>query len=100
MFKAICLIRRKPGMTMSDFIDRYENGHAVLCAQLIPGMVRYLSRYVQHEDVFLYPGAASLDFDVLTELWYERRQAYDNSMKSLAETAKAAHILEEDTQLC
>src|SRR3546814_649252 len=99
MFKAICLIRRKPGMTMSDFIDRYENGHAVLCAQLIPGMVRYLRRYVQHEDVFLYPGAASLDFDVVTELWYESRQAYDNSMQSLEEPAKAALLLEDEKQL-
>jgi len=95
MFKAICLIRRKPGMTREAFIDRYENGHAVLCAKLIPGMVGYVRRYVVPDQTFLYPGAPDLDFDVLTELWYENRKAYEASMKSLEDPA-AAHALAED----
>jgi len=95
MFKAVCLIRRKPGMTREAFIDRYENGHAVLCARLIPGMAKYVRRYVVPGETVLYPGAADLEFDVVTELWYDSREAYEASMRAL-EDPQAAKALADD----
>jgi hypothetical protein len=29
MFKVVVLLKRKPGLSMSEFLDRYENGHAL-----------------------------------------------------------------------
>lgn len=99
MFKAVCLIRRKPGMTREAFIDRYENGHAVLCARLIPGMANYVRRYVVPGDTILYPGATELDFDVVTELWYESRETYEASMQSLEDPAAAQALIEDEREL-
>lgn len=99
MFKAVCLIRRKPGLSMDAFIDRYENGHAVLCASLIPNMRRYVRRYVHVADVVLYDGAPALDFDVVTELWFDDRATYDAAMASLAEGEKAALLAADEREL-
>lgn len=99
MFKAVCLIRRKPGLSREAFIDRYENGHAVLCARLIPGMINYVRRYVVPGETFLYPGAPDLDFDVVTELWYDSREAYEASMRSLEDPAAAQALVEDERAL-
>lgn len=99
MFKAICLIKRKPGMKLDAFVDRYEHGHAVLCAKLIPDMVNYVRRYVVPGETYLYPGAADLDFDVVTELWYEDRAAYERSMKTLEAPEKAAALRADELEL-
>ncbi|WP_162986922.1 EthD domain-containing protein [Sphingomonas paeninsulae] len=81
MFKAICLIKRKSGMTLDAFIDRYEHRHAALCARLIPDMVNYVRRYV------------------VTELWYEDRAAYEISMKTLEAPEKAAALRADEQEL-
>lgn len=99
MFKAVCLIKRKPGMTLDAFINRYENGHAVLCATLIPGMLKYVRRYVVPGETFLYPGAVDLDFDVVTELWFDDRAAYEASMKSLDAPEKADALRRDEEEL-
>jgi hypothetical protein len=99
MFKAVCLIRRKPDMSMVDFIDRYENGHAVLCATLIPNMVKYIRRYVTAGDVVRYEGAPALDFDVVTELWFDSRETYDEAMASLQDSTKAALLAKDEREL-
>ena len=99
MFKAVCLIRRKPGMTREAFIARYENGHAVLCAKLIPGMTHYVRRYVSPADTVLYPGAEALDFDVVTELWFESRADYEASMRSLDDPVAAQTLADDEREL-
>src|SRR3546814_7544320 len=99
MFKAVCLIRRKPGLSMDAFIDRYENGHAVLCASLIPNMRRYVRRYVHVADVVLYDGAPALDFDVVTELWFDDRATSYAAMASLAEGEKDATLAADEREL-
>src|SRR3546814_3471773 len=107
MFKAVCLIRRKPGLSMDAFIDRYENGHAVLCASLIPNMRRYVRRYVHVADVVLYDGAPALDFDVVTELWFDDRATYDarseehtSELQSLMRISYAVFCLNKKNQGC
>ena len=99
MFKAVCLIRRKDGMSREAFVERYENGHAVLCRDLIPHMVRYVRRYVVPGETVLYEGAPALDFDVVTELWFESRATHDAAMAALAEPEKAQLLAEDEKQL-
>src|SRR3546814_17549915 len=38
-------------------------------------------------------------FDVVTELWYESREAYEASMKSLADPAAAQALVEDEREL-
>ena len=39
MFKVMVMIKRKPGMSMADFINYYETRHAPLGASKLPGEV-------------------------------------------------------------
>ena len=77
MFKCIALLRRKPGLSREDFIDYYERQHAPLIRRLLPGIIDYRRNYVELEGAFLFPGAAPIDFDVITEIWLADRAAYD-----------------------
>ncbi|OYW88665.1 MAG: hypothetical protein B7Z20_01965 [Sphingobium sp. 32-64-5] len=58
-------------------------------------MRRYVRRYVQPGDTFLYEGAPDLDFDVVTELWFDDRQSYDDAMIPLGQS-EAAQLLAAD----
>jgi hypothetical protein len=99
MFKSVCLIRRRSGLSMQEFIESYENGHAVLCVKLIPGMVKYVRRYVTPGDIVRYEGAPDLDFDVVTELWFESRETYDRAMRELENPEKARLLAEDERRL-
>ena len=51
MFKQVCFFRKRPDMTMEEFIDYYENQHSRLSERLgrspsIPNAVRYVRRYL------------------------------------------------------
>ncbi len=77
MLKLILLFRRKPGMSREAFIDYYDNVHAPLSVDKIPGIALYRRMYVE-------PGAAPFGhpttdagFDVVTELGFESEQDYD-----------------------
>jgi hypothetical protein len=80
MFKVILLLKRKPGTTMKEFINQYETTHA-------PLVVSYhfrTKRYIRH---FLHPAPYPLDglkleseYDVLTEMWFDDRRAYDEGI--------------------
>jgi uncharacterized protein (TIGR02118 family) len=82
MLKLILLFRRKPGMSREDFIAYYEDVHAPLSVEKIPGIALYRRSYVE-------PGAAPFGhpstepgFDVVTELGFETREDYDAAVEA------------------
>jgi translation initiation factor 2B subunit (eIF-2B alpha/beta/delta family) len=51
VFKQICFFRKRPDMTMEQFMDYYENQHSQLSkragrAPSIPNAQRYVRRYL------------------------------------------------------
>lgn len=79
MFKTIALLKRKAGLSRTEFIDYYENHHAPLIRELQPQIREYRRNFIEREGAYLYPGA-ELDFDVITEMWYDDRAAYEAAM--------------------
>jgi hypothetical protein len=77
MFKCIALLKRKPDLSREAFIDYYETQHAPLIRRLLPGILDYRRNYVDLEGAFIFPDAAPIDFDVITEIWLADRPAYD-----------------------
>src|SRR5439155_7792059 len=54
MFKQICFFRKRPDMTMDEFLDYYENQHSQLSKRMgrapsLPNAVRYVRRYLTPE---------------------------------------------------
>jgi len=96
MFKCIALLKRKPGLSRAAFIDYYETQHAPLIRRLLPGIIDYRRNYVDLEGAFLFPGAAPIDFDVITEIWLADKAAYDRFTAAAAEAAIAQQIAEDE----
>jgi len=65
MIKAMSLIKRKPGLSREEFIKHYEEQHVPLAMQHFP-FKKYTRNYVVS-----FPGTEEMNFDCVTEVWFE-----------------------------
>ncbi len=96
MFKAIALLKCKAGLSREAFIDYYENHHVPLIFSLQPQIAGYRRNFINLEGAFIYPGATAPDFDVITELWYADRAAYDAAIAMATNPETAARIAKDE----
>ncbi len=99
MFKCIALLKRKPGLSREAFIDYYETRHAVLIRNLLPDILYYRRNFVDSAGAFIFPGAAPIDFDVITEIGFADRAAYDRFVAAAAEPDIAQRIATDEENL-
>jgi uncharacterized protein (TIGR02118 family) len=88
MVKLFALVKRKPGMSLEAFIDYYENKHVPLIMELLPYAIDYRRNYLmpggRYENPFADVAAPVADFDVVTEVWYPDRAAFDRMQSESA----------------
>ncbi|MCE7798598.1 EthD domain-containing protein [Sphingobium sufflavum] len=84
MMKQVSMMKRRPGLSMAEFIDQYENGHARLGEALFPKARRLVRRYVEPQKNPLTGDMAELDFDVILEIWWDSRADFEEAMAALA----------------
>jgi len=89
MFRVLGFLSMKDGMKMQEFIDYYEYRHVPLICSLAPTPIVYKRRYVRHEENLASEGGA-LDFDVITELAFADREAFQAWMAQLLASGKVA----------
>ncbi len=89
MQKNVAFLKRKPGMTMQEFVEYYETRHAPLAEQYLQGVSVYVRRYVDVGD------GPELDFDVITEVWSDN----PNALARFAEPEVAALIEVDEENL-
>jgi uncharacterized protein (TIGR02118 family) len=94
--KSIALLRRRADLSPADFITYYEQNHAPLIRSLLPGIVDYRRNFVDFDGAFIFEGAAPFDFDVVTEIWFADRAAYDAAMAVAADPEVARRIAEDE----
>jgi hypothetical protein len=99
MIKAIALLKCKAGMSRQAFIEYYETRHAPLMLELQPRYSAYRRNFIDLAGAFMPPGASAPDFDVITELWYPDRAAYDETMAALQEPERFARIANDEENL-
>ena len=99
MFKCMALLRKRADISREQFIDYYQNNHSVLIRSLLPGIIDYRSNFLDMEGAFLFPDAAPIDFDVITEIWLEDRAAYDRFITASADPEIARQIAEDEEHL-
>jgi len=99
MLKCIAMLRRRPDISRAAFIDYYETRHSVLIRRLLPGIIDYRRNYVERDGAFLFPAAAPIDFDVVTELRFADRAAYDRFTARAAEPDIARQIADDEEHL-
>jgi EthD domain len=77
--KILIFLKRRPGLSLEEFRDYYENHHMPLCLKYARGMTRYFRRYVVHP-VDATGAVQELDFDVVTELWFAEESVRDAAL--------------------
>lgn len=88
MFKLAILLKRRDGLSREAFRAYYEDRHVPLCMTYMAGAARYLRRYVEGPD--------ELEFDVITELWFERAKTRDLVLATLAADAMPAEVIADE----
>ena len=96
MFQVLILLKRKPGLSMANFVDYYESRHAPLGFSYMPSARRYARRYLSSTD---RGSTDEPEFDVVTEIWFDDRAAYDAAMAVLAQPEIAERIARDEENL-
>lgn len=98
-YKILMFMKRRPGMTFEAFKDYYETQHVPLCLKYTSGVSRYLRRFITP-----YPNPETgaqdeLQFDVITELWFEDEALFRGTVRYLATSVMPDEIVEDEKQL-
>lgn len=97
--KTIALLRKRADITREQFVDYYETRHAPLMHSLLPGIVEYRRNFCDFDGAFVNADAAPFDFDVVTEIWFEDRAAYDRAMEVAGRPEIAQRIADDEENL-
>jgi len=96
MYKAIALLKAKAGLSREAFIEYYETCHVPLIMECQPQMCNYVRNYVDLSEAILGSESGPVDFDVITELWYPDRAAYEAAMAHYARPEICARIVGDE----
>lgn len=84
MLKVMLLLKRKSGLSLAEFIERYETVHVPLAEKHARGLLRYERHYLHPSPVDLYGNeVGEPEYDVLTELWYEDKEAFTKAHRGM-----------------
>jgi uncharacterized protein (TIGR02118 family) len=97
--KVIALLTMKPGITRQEFIDYYETRHSRLIWSKFPWILEYRRNFIDLEGSIIAPQAKALDFDVITELWFNSRADYDRMLDAHA-IPEVGQAIAEDEANC
>ena len=98
MVKLVALISAKPGLGLDEFATYYENHHVPLVRSLLPGLGDYRRSYVTWDPSRILRDAQRPDFDVLTEVWFEDSEAFEQFKRAFAEPEVAKRIEEDEAK--
>ena len=97
MKKMIIFIRRKPGISKSEFRAHYENVHAALVTSTFDSIGGYVRNYIEEEASSVgWAQQREADFDVITELWFRDDQAYVEFLADLGNAEKVAPLRSDE----
>ena len=78
MVKGIVLVKRKPGLTLEEFRQQYEEVQVPLTLSLFHTIRRYVRNYVT--TIAFPPGVEEPEFDCITELWFDNMEDFQAMM--------------------
>lgn len=104
MLKQICFFRKRPDMTIEQFMDYYENQHSQLSkrsgrAPSIPNAQRYVRRYLVPEKNPVTGEVIDPGFDCIMEIWWNSREDFENSQAIIADPERLPAIKADELNL-
>jgi hypothetical protein len=99
-YKILLFMKRRPGMSFEAFRDYYENNHVPLCEKYASaGVKRYLRRFLTPHPNPDTGASEELQFDVITELWFEDAAIFRGTVEYLSTSIMPAEVVEDEKQL-
>ena len=99
-YKILLFMKRRPGMSVAAFQDYYEKHHAPLCEKYASGLQRYLRRFITpHPTPGITDASEELEFDVITELWFEKESIFRATVDYLTTSAMPDAVVEDEKRL-
>jgi len=103
MLKQLCFFRKRPDMTMDEFMDYYENEHCKLASKLgspaIPNAVRYVRRYLEPALNPITGEVHDSGYDCLMEIWWNSREDFERSQALIANPERLPHTKADEANL-
>lgn len=97
MFKTITFIKRRSGLSMAAFMEGYETHHRKIGEKHLAGLAsRYVRRYLQPMPSSRPAATPEPDVDVVLEIWYPDRAAFEAAILHLQSPDVAAEIAADE----
>jgi len=99
VYKILLFMKRRPDMTMADFIDYYENHHVPLALKYGASFAGYTRRYLTPQPCAATGQTEELPYDVITELSYDNETTFRRTLAYLSTSAMPDEIVEDEKRL-
>ena len=82
MIKQVVFLKKRPDMTMEEFVNYYEQQHSQLSKRLgakppLPNAQRYVRRYITPEKNPLTGEVIHPGYDCIMEIWWNSREDFE-----------------------
>ena len=98
-FKILLFLKRRPGMSVKEFRDYYENFHAKLCEKYLKGVSRYIRRYIDPMPNPETGANEEFPFDVITELWFDDEKVFRATVDHMSTSVMPEDVVEDEKVL-
>ena len=95
-WKILLLMKRKPGTTMAQFEDYYENHHVPLCRPYMSGIAHYVRRYLTPQPHAESGTCDELPYDVITEMWFDDEETYKGTLAYITTTVMPDEVVQDE----
>jgi hypothetical protein len=100
MIKMVTLLKRKPGMSMDEFINYYETKHSKIGEKYLAShAVRYFRRYLRPLPESIIPTPMEQYYDVVMEIWFPDLSALSATFEVLMKPEVQKEIIEDESKL-
>lgn len=99
IYKILIFMKRREGLSVEAFRDYYENRHVPLCLKYSAGVRRYVRRYVQGLIDQETGQPRELDFDVVTELWFDDRATFEGALSYAGRGILPKEVIADEERL-
>jgi uncharacterized protein (TIGR02118 family) len=95
-WKILLLMKRKPGISMDEFRDYYENRHVPLCRPYLSGIARYFRRYLEPQPHAESGTNEELPYDVITEMWFDNEENFKGTLQYITTTVMPDEVVQDE----
>lgn len=100
MVKMVNFFKRRSDLSFEEFRNIYETSHARLGDRVLQGRaIRYVRRYLYPVTDLETGQVFDGDYDVLTEVWFRDREAFEEAWQYLASPDVIAEIVPDEETL-